>query len=157
MSVINRLGGYGQLVVGTAKNLPATATGNIFAVAGAPVLLTGIIGVVTTAIQAQATTLTVGNTPTGGAAGNASLGTSLDINGKTVGTVIAVQRFASGTGVAQVLTAVNVGVLGAPTDAGGIGLVAPGNITITTGATSTGQIQWYCTYVPLPGAIVTAV
>jgi hypothetical protein len=153
---------YGALVTGGPKTLPASTTGHIFTVAGGRVIVTSLTGVVTTAIQAQATTLSVGNTPTGGSASTASFCATLDLTGKAVGVSLAVPQakasalIASGTD-GTVLWNTTSGGQGIPVTSGGLLLVPAGTIDVTTVATSTGAIQWSVTYVPYDaGAVITA-
>lgn len=85
---------YGLPVTGGARTLPATATGHLFTVAGGRVLVTAVIGSVTTAIQAQACTLSIGNTPSGGSAAVASIATaSSSISGLATGSSLGVAVF----------------------------------------------------------------
>lgn len=155
---------YGFLVAGGPKTLPASTTGHIFTVSGGRVIVTTLTGVVTTAIQAQATTLSVGNTPTGGAASTASLCATLDLNGKVVGTSLAVPQakasalISSGAdGTLLWNGATSSAAQGVAVSAGGLLLVPAGTIDVTTVATSTGAIQWSVTYLPYDaGATITA-
>lgn len=136
----------GQAVNRATATLPATAAQTIYTVAGGKVLVTSLVGEVTTAIQAQATTVqfqhTVGATTT-------NLSTAAgDVNAAVIGTVVALPGGANGANPAQV-------------GAGG-GVISPtvlgtGSLKYTTGATSTGSIKWTLTYVPIDaGATVTA-
>lgn len=154
---------YGFTVTGGAKTLPATTTGHIFTVAGGRVVITSLTAVVTTVIQAQACTLSVGNTPTGGSAAVASLAAaSASISGLAVGTSLAVpvaQASALILGAASgVLPANGAGTaLGVPIIDGGIAIVPAGTIDVTTSATNTGAIKYSVTYVPYDaGANITA-
>lgn len=153
---------YGALVTGGAKTLPATGSGDIFTVSGGRVIITSLTGVVSTAIQAQATTLSVGNRPTGGSSAVATLCATADLNGKPVGTSLAVPLakasalLVSGADGTLVWNG-SSGAQGVAFTAGGLALVAAGTIQVTTGATSTGAITWSVTYVPYDaGATVAA-
>jgi hypothetical protein len=128
--------------------LPATATGTIFTVSGAVVVL-GLVGVVSTAFAATAVNL------------------SLGITGKNA-------AIAANPAVAYNATAVG-GVIQLPATLGGVlpaAATAKGsaagldsfiaentNITVTTDATNTGAVTWVLLWVPLlrknPG-VVTA-
>ena len=138
---------YGALVTGGAKTLPASTTGHIFTVAGGRVIVTSLTGVVSTAIQAQATTLSVGNTPAGGSASTASFCATLDLNGKAAGVSLAVPQakasalLASGTD-GTLLWNTTSGGQGITAENGGLLLVPAGTIDVTTAATSTGAITW---------------
>ena len=152
---------YGAVVTGGAKTLPAGATGHIFTVTGR-VVVTSLTGVISTAIQGQATTLSVGNTPTGGSASTASFCATLDLNGKAAGISLAVPQakasaLMSSGADGTLLWNTTSGAQGVPVASGGLLLVPAGTIDVTTVATSTGAITWTVTYVPYDaGATVTA-
>jgi len=153
---------FGFLVTGGAKTLPASGSGDIFAVNNGRVIITSLTGVVSTVIQAQATTLSVGNKPTGGASATATLCATADLNGKPVGTSLAVPAakasalIVSGADGTVVFNG-SSGGQGIPVSSGGLALVPAGTIQVTTVATSTGAIIWSVTYVPYDvGATVTA-
>ena len=89
----NRLGAaaarqtvLGTRVAGAAKTLAATGTGTIFTVAGGMVAITSIVGVVTTAIQAQANAVKLVATPTVGTVND--LSGTVETNGAIVGSLI---------------------------------------------------------------------
>lgn len=139
---------FGQKVTGAAKTLPATATGSIFTVTVGRVLVTGIYGVVTTAIGATATNAKLVATPSGNGAVN-------DLSGTVAVTSLALGGILSPTGLAG-------DALVKSTGGGASGLrnpivVAPGAIGVNTDATDTGAVTWTLTYVPLDdGATVVA-
>lgn len=144
---------YGLQVAGGAKTLPATAAGHIFTVSGGRVLVTSLTGVVTTAVQAQACTLSIGNTPSGGAGTAASLATATSINS------IALGQMASMPALTVPVSAAIVGPTGIciPVVSGALPIVPAGTIDVTTSATNTGAITWTITYMPYDaGATVTA-
>lgn len=140
--------GLGRTVQRATANLPQTATGSLFAVTGGRVLVTSIVGQVTTAIQAQANAVKLRATPTVGAVND--LTGTVDINGAAVGSLLAATGLA---GDALVLsTGGGISMLRNPI------LVAVGNIGLTTAASSTGQIKWTLTYLAYDnGAAVAAV
>lgn len=154
---------YGALVTGGAKTLPATTSGDIFSVNTGRVIVTSLTGTVTTIIQAQACTISVGNKPTGGASAVATLcAASASVSGLTVGTSLAVPQAKA---TALILSAADgtllwnssSGAQGVPVVSGGLVLVPAGTIQITTSATNTGAIQWSVTYIPYDvGATITA-
>lgn len=139
---------FGRVVQRAAANLPQTATGSLFAVSGGRVLVTSIIGQVTTAIQAQACAVKLRATPTVGAVNDMS-GT-VDINGAAVGALLSATGLA---GDALVLsTGGAVSLLRNPI------LVAVGNIGLNTAASNTGQVKWTLSYLAYDaGASVAAV
>lgn len=152
MSVLNpaaayTLGIFGQTVLRATANIPQTATGTLFTVSGGRIAITGLIGVVTTAIQAQANAVKLVATPTTGTVND--LSATVDINGLAVGGML------SPTGLAGDALVKSTG--------GGISgqrnpiYVAPGNIGLNTAASSTGQIRWILLWVPVEsGASVVA-
>jgi hypothetical protein len=164
-----REGEYGLMVLEPAKVLPATGLASIFTVNVGPVLITSLTGLVTTACSATATTITIGATPTGGSSAPAVLATAgTGVASLPVGAYVAVAPFTGTATPAVLLQSPASGVMGggiaaytaagAPLANGGIAVVSPGVITITTSATNTGAMSWTCSYVPLVvGASVTAV
>lgn len=126
----------GRVVQRAAATIPQTATGTLFAVSGGRVVVTSIVGQVTTVIQAQANAVKLRATPTVGSVND--LSGTVDINGAAVGSLL------SFTGLAGDALVLSTG--------GGISLarnpvlVAPGNIGLNTAASSTGQIKWTLTY-----------
>lgn len=149
---------FGLQVTEPAKNLPQTGTGNIFNVNNGRVILTSLIGQVTTAIGATATTLSVGVAPTGGTASTTVLATAGTITSLALGSLVAVPVTAG----ALIVGGNGTGVVAPPgaslINSAGIAIISPGFITITTSANDTGQIQWTLGYVPFDaGANVTAV
>jgi hypothetical protein len=154
---------FGFLVSGGAKTLPASTTGHIFTVAGGRIILTSLVGTVTTVIQTQACTISVGNTPSGGSGAATSLSiASASVSALAVGATLALppaQASALFFGAASgVLPGNGSGTaLGVPVSSGGIAVVPAGTIDWTTSATNTGAISWSVTYVPFDvGATVTA-
>lgn len=136
----------GNTVARATSTLPATTSLTIFNVTGGNVLLTSLVGTVTTAIQGQATTITINHTV--GATTTALSTSAGDLNAAVVGSV------ASLTGITIGGSPVNVGAAGASVCQFVLGA---GALKYTTGATSTGSIRWTLTYVPIDdGAAVTA-
>lgn len=129
--------------------LPQTAQGALFTVTGGRVIVTGLVGEVTTAVQAQATTVQIVGNPTTGTDVNWT-NTTGDINGKEVGSLVTLPATLGGTASVQTAGG-NVLALGS-------GFVAAvGTIDLKTGASSTGSAKWSITYIPLDdGASVAA-
>jgi hypothetical protein len=154
MSVLDDGAAYFKMLLGlkvsrAAATLPATAQTPYFTVAGGKVLLTGLIGIVTTIVQAQATTVQLIATPTVGTAVNLSNATG-DVNGKEVGATICLATTLGGT-----LVVGNAGANAFPI--GNYFVVQTGTIDFKTGATSTGATKWILSYIPLDaGATVVA-
>ncbi|GGU13233.1 hypothetical protein [Streptomyces violascens] len=140
----------GTAVAGAAKTVPQNATGTIFTVAGGRVLVTGLVGKVTTVIGGTTPSAKLVATPTVGSAND--LCTATAITADEVGTLYSIP---GPTGSA-------LGVSGS--GSGGVTgqtapvIVAAGTIGVNiSAADATGAIQWTLTYVPLDdGATVTA-
>lgn len=137
---------YGIKVDRAAANLPATTSGNLFAVSGR-VMITTIVGVVTTAIQAQANAVKLEAFLTSAAAATDMCAT-VDINGQGVGKMLGIP---GAVGSAAVMGY-------AVPQTNELIVNGPGFIRLNTAATNTGQMSWTVTYIPLEvGATVTAV
>lgn len=137
-----------RVVSRATATLPQSTTGTIFTVTAGPVLVKEIFGIVTTAVQAQATTIALTTTATGLSATTISGNTS-DLNSAAVGTYVSI----TGTLASQVTLSGNETHIGQATPI----VVGPGTIRITTGASSTGSLAWYCRYQALvPGAYLLA-
>ncbi len=129
-----------------AANLPATTSGNLFAVSGR-IIVTTIVGTVATAIQAQTCTWKLEAFLTSAAAAtDMSLSTGTELSGAVVGRLLGI------TGAVGV-----AGVSGfAVPQTNELIVNGPGFIRLNTGATNTGTVAWSITYVPLDdGAAVT--
>lgn len=149
VSVLLRAAGLlGYRVDRAAAALPQTATGSIFTVSGGRILLTGLVGEVTGALGATATTLAVVSTPTTGTA-------------VTIASATAVTSLEAGGQVTLPLTAkgalvVNNGGGGGQVPMGAY-VIPVGSIQITTSAGDTGAMKWSLTYWPFDsGATVVA-
>jgi hypothetical protein len=126
--------------------LPASTTGTLFTITGGRVAILGIIGEVTTALQAQACTLKLVSTPTTGTA--VDICATLDVNGKEIGALFGI----TGT-FATALVGANAGAGVMCTQP----VVAPiGTIKASTGATNTGSVKWTCYWLPLDDGAVLA-
>lgn len=134
----------GRQVVRLTSALPATGDLSLFTVSGGKILVTSLIGVVTTIIQAQANAIKLKSVPTTGTTKDIS-GT-LDINAYEVGALISLD----GTALTTALSGTNAGAALGLTR-GGI-IVPIGNIKLNTAATNTGAVQWTLTFVPLDDA-----
>jgi hypothetical protein len=133
-----RQGRFGIQVSKASFTLPATATGTLFTVTGGRIILTSIVGEVTTIIQAQANAVKLISTPTTGTA--VDLCGTVDINGKEAGCLLGI----TGT-LATAMTASNAGATVTMTP-----LVIPiGTIGLNTAATNTGATKWVMMYFAL--------
>ena len=152
MSVYNDAAAYrravfGEWVARATATPPATTTGSIFTVAGGKVLITSIVGTVTTNIQAQACAVNLVATPTTGAV-NDLCGT-VDINGLAAGGLLTLTGLAADAMVKS--TGGGASMLRNPI------VVAIGAVGFKTAATNTGSIKWDLTYVALEdGATIVA-
>ena len=141
-----------QVLLGTkvdraAASLPQTATGSLFLVTGGRVILTSLLGEVTTAVQAQATNTKIVATPTTGTVND--LSAAVDMTGAIVGSLFGITGLAADVAVKS--TGGGISNLRNPI------IVAIGAIGLNTGASSTGAMKWSITYIPFDdGASVAA-
>src|ERR1700685_534521 len=135
---------FGTQLIKGPLSLPASTIGTIATVTGGSILVTSMIGLVTTVIQTQACNLEIGITPSGGSSTPGGIAGNVAISALAVGNWL--------------VPLVSAGAGGALVSSGGAGnavflsppfVVPAGAITWTTSATNTGQIKWYFTYVPL--------
>lgn len=131
----------GVQVVKTAVAFPQGATGTLATVSGGNVLVTSLYGQLTTGTGTVGT-LALGLAPTVGTASTTSIATAGTVSSLEAGTFIAPPAtpggaLQKGTNASTVLTA--PGQFAAPA----------GGITWTTSGSSTGNITWYITYVPI--------
>lgn len=146
----------GRQVSKAAFTLPATTSTAIFTVTGGRVLVTSLVGEVTTVLGATATNLNVTLDPDGANA-------VADLAAATVVTSDAVGTLYSVTGAPlDVLSAAAVGNAQVPNYVAAVlagpGFIVPaGSILLKTSATNTGATKWNLTYVPYDaGAAVVA-
>lgn len=145
---------HSQVVLGTRVDrataaLPATTTGGLFTIAGGPVIVTAILGEVTTVIQTQAnnTKLVFNPTATGASQDMCAV---LDTSADPVGEIYTI----SGT-VGDALRSDLL--IGNPVLQNAL-YCAEGVIELSCAATNTGSVKWSIWYVPAEtGATVTAV
>jgi hypothetical protein len=149
-----RLNVLGTKVSRTAAVLPATATTAYFTVAGGRVIITALLGQVTTVCSATATTRASGTTPASGTASTTSIATATAVTSKEVGTGLTVLA-ASGVAGALVVGTNNSSALFLTPQ--GV-VVNTGTIDFTTSATNTGATKWDLFYIPLDdgATVVTA-
>jgi hypothetical protein len=138
-----------------ARTIPATTTDQIFRVKGGRVLVKGLVGTVTTAIQVQADNMKVTSKALDAASvaiGSAvDVASNVDITTREVGGMY----FVEGDGTAGVLSNAGATFVGANS---GYWIAPQGEIYLTTSATNTGAMKWDIWYQPLdPTAYVEAV
>ena len=140
-----RLLEYGFQVTKAAVTLPQTATSTLFTVTGGRIVITSLMGTVSTVFGAGAVTLALGVVPSVGTAntGGIAAATATMAN-REVGTHFWLPPIAGGV----LLSGTNAGnaaqLLG-----GNAYVVSAGTITWTTGASTTGAVSWAMTYIPL--------
>jgi hypothetical protein len=140
------LANYGPTVVRAAAVLPATATTAYFTIVTGNVLITSIVGQVTTVMSGTATNLKL-NVLSTATTGNADICANVAVTSLAVGSFFTIPSIGSGN-------AATVGV--APVQNNEF-VVGPGSIRAITDATNTGAMKWYLNYIPLdPGAYVAA-
>lgn len=137
----------GSKVDRATATLPQSAAGTLFTVTGGRVLVTSIVGEVTTVIQTQANNTKLQSVPTTGS--TVDLCAVLDISAKEVGCLFGITGLFS-----DALVGSNAGATVAPRNA----VVVPiGAIKLNCAASNTGSVKWSITYVPLDnGASVAA-
>jgi hypothetical protein len=136
---------YGATVERAAQVIPATGNVTLFTVAGGRVVVTYLIGEVTTVMSATATNakLTSVSTAIGGA--------GTDICANTAVTSLAVGNEFSPTAIGSAAQT------GAVVTQNNEIVIPAGIIRLTTDATNTGAMRWTLLYLPLDdGATVTA-
>lgn len=139
----------GTKVDRTTAALPQTAQAAIFTVAGGRILVTGLVGEVTTVMGATATTLKVTSNPTTGT--DVDLTSATAVTSKEVGSQATLPATSGGA-----LVVANGGA-GGQLPAHNPYIVPIGTIDLVTSASDTGSMKWSITYIPLDdGASVTA-
>lgn len=143
-----RLIALGSSALGAAKTVPQNATTTIFTVTGGRILITSLVGRVTTVIAGTTPALKLIATPTTGTLND--MCTALTISASEVGTQFSLPG-ATGSALQGVIS--KSGSVSGP----GQQIVAIGTIGMNVSAAdATGAIQWTLTYVPLDaGAAVT--
>jgi hypothetical protein len=142
----------GEQVIKAAQVLPQTATKDLFAVTGGAILVTSLLGLITTAIASTDPVLSLGTKPTVGTAEPSGLAVTEPLTSFEVGTWLGLSDASMVAGTPDVYT---LGKILAGGHAGNVVpickpfVVSAGTITWTTTGSRTGAIKWYATYVPL--------
>lgn len=145
--------GLGTLVSRATAALPQTAAGNIFTVTGGRVLVTTIVGQVTTIIQNQANVTKLQAVPAVGS--TVDLSATVDIANLEVGGLLGLTIAQTATPFSLALAKQLAGAL--PIDMGVGVIIATGAIALNCGASNTGSVKWDLTYWPFDtGASVSA-
>lgn len=130
----------------TSATLPASTTQDLFVISGGRVLMTGILGEVTTVVQTQANNTKLTAAPTTGTA--VDLCAVLNISAKEAGTLFGI----TGT-FATAMVGANAGATVFPSTA----VVLPvGKVRLDCAATNTGATKWTMWYVPLDDGATVA-
>lgn len=136
---------YGIRVDRVAAVLPATGNSTLFTIAGGRIILTGIIGEVTTVASATATNIKLTSVSTAIGGAGTDLATNVAITSAAVGTLYSPTAIGAAGQIGATVTQNNEEILP-------IGL-----IRLTTDATNTGAMKWTVLYIPFDdGATVTA-
>jgi hypothetical protein len=140
----------GIKVLRSTAALPQTSTSALFTVSGGKVLITSLVGEVTTVIQTQADATKLSFDPTDAGA-TQDLCATLDITADAVGTLYSL----TGTPATAMQDALNFlssnKVLAQPL------VLKPGSILLDCAASNTGSVKWDLCYIPLDnGASVVA-
>lgn len=128
----------GPVVHRPTANLPQSTAYAIYTVSGGRILLTQIIGEVTTVIQTQACNTKLVFDPTA-AGSDVDLCAVLDITAKAVGTLFGI------TGTLANALQSGLMILGQATPH----ILQPGTIKLDCAASNTGQVKWTARYVPI--------
>lgn len=138
---------FGQKVDRATASLPATTQSAIFTITGGRVLVTSLVGEVTTVIQNQACNLKVTANPTTGT--DVDIAANLNVQADEVGCLYGITGLFS-----DAVVGANAGATVVPRNP----VVLPvGTLDLVTSATNTGSVKWSITYVPLDdGASVAA-
>jgi len=129
----------GVITKRATATLPQTTTGAIFTITGGRVVITSLIGTVTTVIQTQVNNTKLTSAPTTGTA--TDMCAVLDISAKEVGTQLSVigppatALYGPNAGLGQLMTNPQI--------------VPIGNILLNCAASNTGAVSWTCTWFAL--------
>jgi len=136
---------WGRTVERATAALPASTVGNLFTITGGRILLTAIVGEVTTVIQTQLNNTKVVFDPTV-TGSNVDLCAVLDITGDAVGTLYSI------TGTAATAMQSGLAVVSMTTP----WVLQAGAIALSCSATNTGSVKWKIWYTELDSGVVVA-
>lgn len=129
----------GKIVERDTATLPQTTAGSLFTIAGGKVLITAIVGEVTTIIETQANNTKLIANPTTGT--SVDMCTVLDTSADEVGCLYGI----TGT-PANALIGTNAGLT--PAMAKGL-ILNIGTIDLSCASSNTGAIKWTIHYIPI--------
>lgn len=132
-----------QIVEKAAANLPQTTQSALFTITGGKILITELVGEVTTVIETQANDTKLVSDPTTGA--DVDLCAALDITADAVGTIYTI----TGT-LADAMVATTSGAVQAQPN---WVVCAAGDIDLNCAASNTGQVKWTLHYIPLDSGV----
>jgi len=144
---------YGLKVDKTSATLPASTVQSLFTVSGGRVIVTSILGEVTTAVQNQTNNTKLQSVPTTGS--TVDLCATVDIAALEAGGFLSLTPDLDATPFSVALQKQNAGA----TTLQVCGIVIPiGTIKLSCSATNTGATKWSLTYIPLDdgAAVVSA-
>lgn len=145
---VSPIGVLGIHVARATAALPQSATGHLFSITGR-VMVTMLVGQVTTAIQSTDPVAKITGTPTVGTA--VDIASTVDLSSLEIGGFI----FVEGDGTALVKSNAGAAFIGANS---GRFIANAGYIDLITGASKTGNVKWDLYYVPIDdGSSVVAV
>lgn len=137
---------YGTKVDKASFTLPASTTATLFTITVGRIILTSIVGEVTTLVQTQACNTKLVATPTTGTA--VDMCAVLDITADEVGCLYGITGLPS-----DAMYGANAGL----TQVQARPLIIPiGTIKLSTAATNTGATKWSMTYIPLDDGATVA-
>jgi hypothetical protein len=138
---------FGTKVDRATATLPQTTQSALFTISGGRVLMTGIVGEVTTVIQTQANNTKLVANPTTGT--DVDLCAVLSITAKEAGTLFGITGLFS-----DALVGANAGATVWPRNP----VVLPiGTLDLSCAASNTGSVKWSLFYVPLDNGASVAV
>lgn len=144
---------FGQGIPRATAVLPTVAQSpqNIFTVTGGRIVITSLIGEVTTAIGATPQTLKISSLASAAGASAVDLcAPSADISTAAIGTHLTLPQIVSDPMVTDIASL--SGVLASPLRY----IIPAGAITLTSTATNTGSVKWDIMYVPLDLGVIVA-
>lgn len=144
---------FGNQVIKAAQTPPNSgSSATLFTVAGGQVLVTSLVGRVSTVLSGTTGAISLGATPTVGASGAqvAGIAAATVVGGGEAGTAYAVVATIAGAATTLANGGASAVAGKSPFLAQSAFVVQAGVITVTTSvATMTGAIDWYLTYIPL--------
>lgn len=142
---------HGLQVTYDPGTLAQTGSQAIFAISGGRIAISALTGVVTTAIQNQTCTISLGLSPSTGTASGTNLGGTIAITNLEKGSQVGLPLTQGGLTVATANAGTPLLQSGTPF------ICNSGTIYATTSASNTGDIAWQMLYVPIDtGAAVAA-